>query len=349
MKKLIPLIALSAVFTAAVSATSMSETNSQDKSQYNLFNPTPVDLMRPMYSDQYDGVFDAHTLDAGHIQIESSLINYGEFSERYNYPFGSYHFTEEEYSWSPRFRIGLLNFMDFDVSPTYAVRSYTLSGRIYNPPSYPPFQTFSDRVHSSAFGDVGLGSTINLGNYRFTASILGAVTEDISLFGDCGCQRCNGFTCWKRETWACWFAISHTTSPLVWKTNVHFDYWPVTKRAKSTPLIAFCWPLLKKKPSRMSVEVRRLKKIQRRFKFLVFRSEVLIVAGQLSLAFRFAFIRLQLFIYGCDVPTDFAWKFLFGGNSVNPIKMFSHGHLWYDTRRANFPSTAITCREPGMA
>jgi hypothetical protein len=162
MKKLIPLIALSAVFTAAVSATSLSETNSQDKSQYNLFNPTPVDLMRPMYSDQYDGVFDAHTLDAGHIQIESSLINYGEFSERYNYPFGSYHFTEEEYSWSPRFRIGLLNFMDFDVSPTYAVRSYTLSGRIYNPPSYPPFQTFSDRVHSSAFGDVGLGSTINL-------------------------------------------------------------------------------------------------------------------------------------------------------------------------------------------
>lgn len=45
----------------------------QDKWQYNLFNPTPRHLMRPMSTDRPDKTESPHTVDAGHFQIESSL------------------------------------------------------------------------------------------------------------------------------------------------------------------------------------------------------------------------------------------------------------------------------------
>src|SRR5262245_33287645 len=47
-----------------------------DKSQFNLFNPTPRALMREMSTDRPDTTESAYTVDAGHLQIESSFFDY---------------------------------------------------------------------------------------------------------------------------------------------------------------------------------------------------------------------------------------------------------------------------------
>jgi hypothetical protein len=47
-----------------------------DKSQYNLFNPTPRSQMREMTTDRPDVTEVPFTVDAGHVQIESTLFGY---------------------------------------------------------------------------------------------------------------------------------------------------------------------------------------------------------------------------------------------------------------------------------
>ncbi|MFA7343082.1 MAG: transporter [Terrimicrobiaceae bacterium] len=48
-----------------------------DKWQYNLFNPTPRSLMREMSTDRPDKTESAYTVDAGHFQIEATLVQFG--------------------------------------------------------------------------------------------------------------------------------------------------------------------------------------------------------------------------------------------------------------------------------
>jgi hypothetical protein len=47
-----------------------------DKSQFNLFNPTPAALMREMSTDRPDTTESAYTVDAGHVQVEASFVDY---------------------------------------------------------------------------------------------------------------------------------------------------------------------------------------------------------------------------------------------------------------------------------
>ena len=47
-----------------------------DKSVYNLGNPTPRHLMRPLSADRPDTTESAYTVDAGHAQIELSFVDY---------------------------------------------------------------------------------------------------------------------------------------------------------------------------------------------------------------------------------------------------------------------------------
>src|SRR5688500_18754281 len=47
-----------------------------EKWQYNLFNPTPRELMREMSTDRPDTTESAYTVDAGHVQVESSFVDY---------------------------------------------------------------------------------------------------------------------------------------------------------------------------------------------------------------------------------------------------------------------------------
>jgi len=59
-----------------MAAEALAQTKPADKSQYNLFDPTPPGLMREMTTDRPDVTQSPYTIDAGHLQIELSLIEY---------------------------------------------------------------------------------------------------------------------------------------------------------------------------------------------------------------------------------------------------------------------------------
>lgn len=48
----------------------------QDKRAYNLFNPTPDNLLRELATDRPDKTENPYTVDAGHFQIELDLLGY---------------------------------------------------------------------------------------------------------------------------------------------------------------------------------------------------------------------------------------------------------------------------------
>jgi len=69
------LLSLSAgAWWAAPAAVARAE--NLDKSQFNLFNPTPPALMREMSTDRPDTTESAYSVDAGHVQVEASFFDY---------------------------------------------------------------------------------------------------------------------------------------------------------------------------------------------------------------------------------------------------------------------------------
>lgn len=52
-----------------------------DKSGYNLFNPTPLKLMRDLNSDRPDVTESPFTVDAGHLQVELSFFEWAKDSD----------------------------------------------------------------------------------------------------------------------------------------------------------------------------------------------------------------------------------------------------------------------------
>ncbi len=82
-----------------------------DKDQYNLFNPTPVDKMRDFNTDRPTKSNVPYTVDAGHFQYEGDIFIYSY--DNTSTPDTS--FT----SWAignPTFKLGLLNNVDFEVN-----------------------------------------------------------------------------------------------------------------------------------------------------------------------------------------------------------------------------------------
>ncbi len=47
-----------------------------DKSRYTLFDPTPAGLMRDLSTDRPDTTESPYTVDAGHVQVEASFLDY---------------------------------------------------------------------------------------------------------------------------------------------------------------------------------------------------------------------------------------------------------------------------------
>src|SRR5437016_7041803 len=71
-----------AVPTADAVGAEANPSTGPDKSKYNLFNPTPRELMREMSTDRPDKTESPFTVDAGHFQIEADILNYTY--DRYN-------------------------------------------------------------------------------------------------------------------------------------------------------------------------------------------------------------------------------------------------------------------------
>jgi hypothetical protein len=132
---------------------------------FSIFNPAPSDQLGPLSSEVYDGVSDARTVGAGHIQMESELINYYFNSST------PYFQSSSAYLWEPRITVGLLTNLDFYVRPSYEIRSY---------------EHFSD---SSKFENVTTGVKFNIwGNDAGTTALaikpyLSIPTEGGSVLG----------------------------------------------------------------------------------------------------------------------------------------------------------------------
>src|SRR5215472_16455995 len=88
-------------------------TPTPDKSQYTLFNPTPVDLRRPYNADRPSKTDSPYTIDAGVFQIESDVWNW-QLEEP-----DTKHGDERIRTWiipgNTNFKLGLTNWMDFQV------------------------------------------------------------------------------------------------------------------------------------------------------------------------------------------------------------------------------------------
>ena len=83
-----------------------------EKSQFNLFNPTPHELMREMSTDRPDKTESPYTVDAGHFQIEMDVLNYAY--DRYNGEPGNV--SIESVSIAPmNLKVGLWNRADFQL------------------------------------------------------------------------------------------------------------------------------------------------------------------------------------------------------------------------------------------
>jgi hypothetical protein len=101
-------LALMCIAFDAFSRTAAGASGERDKSQYNLFNPTPENLLREMnalYENPY-------TVDAGHAQVETFLFQYS----RDQYTAGTSDVLRETYRFGPMaLKLGLLNNLDAEL------------------------------------------------------------------------------------------------------------------------------------------------------------------------------------------------------------------------------------------
>jgi hypothetical protein len=114
-----------------------------DKSIYNLFHPTPVELMREFETDRPDATEAARTLDAGHFAIEAGVFSFALDDRN---PDGVKRNSYD--AWNTNFKVGLLNNVDFHVIiDSYVIEYSRENGR---------------NQAQRGFGDVELRSKINL-------------------------------------------------------------------------------------------------------------------------------------------------------------------------------------------
>ncbi len=98
------------VLLAALAGAKAEETKHVDKSQYTLFNPTPVFLMRKFTTDRPHFTESPFTVDAGHVLIESGLFGYALAR-----PDLEGTITEDFLVVDTNIRIGLTNYAEIDL------------------------------------------------------------------------------------------------------------------------------------------------------------------------------------------------------------------------------------------
>src|SRR5260370_2320006 len=76
MTKALKCLAAWPVLTAATGASQPAV----DKSAFDLFNPTPTESLRELATDDRGATETPYTVDAGHFQVEMTLVSYA--SER---------------------------------------------------------------------------------------------------------------------------------------------------------------------------------------------------------------------------------------------------------------------------
>src|SRR5258707_516616 len=103
-----------------------SQTTAIDKSDYNLFNPTPRRLLRELAADRPDVTESPYTVDAGHIQLEMDVLRYSY--DRYNS--ARDHVHVENVNIAPFIiKVGVLNSVDIQlgIAPYNSIREHDYS------------------------------------------------------------------------------------------------------------------------------------------------------------------------------------------------------------------------------
>jgi hypothetical protein len=114
-----------------------------DKSQYNLLHPTPSNQLRDMDTDRPNVTNTPHTIDAGHLQVETGF-------EDYNFYHRS-HFRSDDLAVGEfNFRLGVLNQLELNA----VVDAFEI-GRDHD------YGT-GKSAHHDGFGDTVLGGKLNL-------------------------------------------------------------------------------------------------------------------------------------------------------------------------------------------
>lgn len=105
MRNLIIVTLAAAVSCAAclfdAKAQDVAAQTAPDKSGYHLFNPVPRETMRDLAPDRPDATESPYTVDAGHVQIEASLVDFSREGDNETLTLGAMNL-----------KIGLLNNVD---------------------------------------------------------------------------------------------------------------------------------------------------------------------------------------------------------------------------------------------
>ena len=127
--------------------TTPSPTPTPDKSQYTLFNPTPVDLRRAYNTDRPSKTDSPFTIDAGVFQIESDVCELDADDD-------AKHGDVRIRTWivgNTNFKLGLTNWMDLQVFPAILCQHAARAD-----------QRFGEPVEQDGFGDTTVRLKINL-------------------------------------------------------------------------------------------------------------------------------------------------------------------------------------------
>jgi hypothetical protein len=123
-------------------ATSSSNPAVTDKSGYSLLNPTPDDEMRKFTPDRPTKGFSVRTVDAGHFQLETDIVNYTHSND---------HGTRSIQALDPTVKLGLTNWMDIEVQFNGLQSSQSFDSR-----------SDGGILNGAGFGDVFLRTKMNL-------------------------------------------------------------------------------------------------------------------------------------------------------------------------------------------
>lgn len=128
-------------------STTAASTQPSDKWQYTLFNPVPLDELREMDTDRPNQTNTPHTIDAGHLQIETGAFDYSYYRDQYQ---GANARIEALALGQFNFRLGILN----DLELNAIINSYD-------------FLRISDYVANQSTRQNGFGDTVVGGKLNF--------------------------------------------------------------------------------------------------------------------------------------------------------------------------------------
>jgi hypothetical protein len=155
-KTLLAVILLAAaaqLFCAAVARaddaqpTTRAASRPPDKGQYTLFSPTPSDQMRDMDTDRPNKTNTPHTIDAGHLQLETGLFDDVYYRDRYQ---GANSRQDALGLGQFNFRVGILNNLELNA----VVNAYD-------------FQRNTDYIANQSIRQNGFGDTLIGGKLNF--------------------------------------------------------------------------------------------------------------------------------------------------------------------------------------